>query len=189
MEYNQRAAQAILPQHKVGRVARLYGKRGEVVVQRGEGFPSDPKLLWIEVDGLGVPLWVRSCVAQGANKVVVVFEDFESEELVGQLLGQTLYAEGVEGRQEDQEELALLVGFSFLDETSGRSGRVTEVYASEMNPLLGVVLEGEEEECLVPWAEELLVSFEAKKRRVVLALVEGFFEELCLPAHGDALLK
>lgn len=178
MEYNQRAVAAIAPQNKVGRVARLYGKRGEVVVQCREGFPETPKLLWIEADGLGVPLWIVSAVNQGASKMVVVFEDFQTEELVEQLLGKELYAEGVEVEADQEPEgLALLIGFAFLDQASGRSGRVVEAYDSTLNPLLGVVLEGETQERLVPWADDLLVSLEGKKRRVVVCLAEDFFEE------------
>lgn len=177
MDYNQRAQEAIEPQHKVGRVARKYGKRGEVVVQCREGFPDKPKLLWTVADGLGVPLWVRSCVAQGATKVVVVFEDFETEELAEQLIGKELYVEGLVVEAEEPEGLALLLGFAFTDQASGSEGRVEEVYESEMNPLLGVVLQGEQEERLVPWAEELLVSLDQKKKKIVMCLPEDFFEE------------
>lgn len=177
MDYNQRAQQAIEPQNKVGRVARLYGKEGQLVVQCRDGFPDKPTLLWTVADGIGVPLWVRSCANQGMSKVVIVFEDFETEELSEQLLTKELYLEGLVVETEEPEGLELLVGFAFTDRTSTRTGRIQEAYESEMNPLLGVVLEGEQEERLVPWAEDLLVSLDEKKKKVVMALPDSFFEE------------
>ena len=175
-DYNQRAAEAIDPQNKVGRVVRLYGKHGEVVVQRWDGFPDRPALLWIEAEGIGTPIWARSCVGQGVSKAVVVFEEFESESLAEHLVGRTLYAEGAARAEEETDGLELLIGFGFRDLTSGLAGRVAEAYDNDINPLLGVVLDGEEEERLVPWADALIEQLDGKKRKLVMRLAEGFFE-------------
>lgn len=181
MDYNKRAAMAVEEKNCVGLIARLYGKSGEVVVKMLDNFPKKAELLWVVVDQIATPLYVSSFSSQGASKAVVVFEDFQSEELVGQLMGKKLYAENAEQEDAEQGELQFLVGFEFEDLTSGGKGRVTTVYDSEMNPLLGVDFSGVQVEVLIPLAEQLIEKLDQKRKRLTMRLADGFFEAFVEP--------
>lgn len=178
MDYNKRAALAVEDKNCVGLISRLYGKSGEVVVKMLDNFPPKAEMLWVIVDQIATPLFVSSLSSQGASKAVVVFEDFESEELVGQLIGKKLYAENAEADDLQESELEFLIGFEFEDLTSANKGRVTAAYDSEMNPLLGVDFAGTLGEVLVPLAEPLIEKLDEKRRRLTMRLAKGFFEAL-----------
>ncbi|MEG0725525.1 MAG: hypothetical protein RR485_05760 [Mucinivorans sp.] len=185
LNYNARAARAVEDSCLVGLVSRLYGKGGEVVVKLLDNFPSKAELLWIVSDHIATPLFVVSCVGQGANKAIIVFEDFQSEELAAMLVGHKLYAErsvGV-GQDSDSDSDSLgddltqwdfLLDYEFRDLTSGCSGLVSEVYPSATNPLLGVLVGGEE--VLVPFASPLIDTIDRKGRVITMRLVDEFFD-------------
>ncbi|MEG1037667.1 MAG: hypothetical protein RSE22_04820 [Mucinivorans sp.] len=175
-DYNARAASAVAPANCVGLVSRLYGKSGELVIKLLDNFPTQVERLWIVSDEIATPLFLTSFVEQGAAKAVVVFEDFETEGLACQLIGHKLYAEHAENDQEEEGEWDFVLGYSFTDLTSKRKGRVSDVYPSEMNPLIGVELEGQSDEVLVPIALPLIEKIERRSRRITMRLVDGFFD-------------
>lgn len=170
MNFNVVANSVITPDKIVGSVSKLFGNNGEVVVKIWDTFPEDiAELLWVEIDSLAVPLFIKSFKRQGAGKAVVVFEDFDRVDLVEMLMGKKLYSMSVEGVEE--VDFSHLRSYTLVDLTSGRESKIVDYLESEFNPLLE--LEGD---ILVPIAQELIEEVDDKKRLIKVRLSEGIFD-------------
>lgn len=170
MNYNDVAKSAIEPNKMVGSVQKLFGLNGEVVVKIWDNFPeniSEP--LWVEIDSLAVPLFIKSFKNQGAAKAVIVFDDFENESLAEMLVGLKLYSLLVD--VDEEIDLSYLESFTLKDITSGRQLKIEGYIESELNPLLE--LEGG---FLVPIAQELIEKVNEKKKIIEVRLAEGIFD-------------
>lgn len=177
MEYNARAARAVQASNCVGLISRIYGKGGELAIKLLDTFPeSGAELLWVEIDSIATPLFLCSFSMQGNSKAVVVFEDFQSEDLATTLLGLKLYAENAESIDDEESDLDFLIQYTFKDTTSSLTGRVVEVYPSELNPLINVDFGGDRGEVLVPIADDLIEKIDNRRKILTMNLAEGFFE-------------
>lgn len=188
-EYNQWAREVIDDKYWVGKIAKVYGLNGELVIRLGASFPDDivDQPFWVEIDSLPVPLYINSYSTQGVSKAVVVFDDFQSEELAQRLIGLKLYSyQAYEDMDDEYEgEWAYLVGFDLLDLTSGTRAKIVDYIDNELNPLIVVELkaQGQDvEEHYVPIAQELIEKIDNKKRTISMKLSEGMFE---LQNSGD----
>lgn len=190
--YNQWAASAIRPELWVARVSRSYGLGGELVLKLGDNFPMDRSSddpLWVEIDSLSVPLFVSAFSMQGTSKAVVVFDDFESEELAARLLGLKIYSiqaltQGDSDDESEDDDWSFLIDFTMTDTTSGQTGIVVDYIDSAMNPLLVVEIEGEQH--YIPIAEELVAKVSQRRKTIKLNLPQGILDLNNLVAVEDA---
>lgn len=183
LEYNTRAEEAISAIHKVGRISKLYGANGEVVVKLYDAldakeFANKTKKepLWIQIDSIATPFFVASAKNQGAGASVVAIDDIDSAIKADLVIGKEVYMESVVVRRQRATDWELLEGYDFEDTTSGVCGVIAEVIDNSLNPLLFIKTD-KQEEFYVPIAEELISSINKKKRVVTFELVEGFFEQ------------
>lgn len=191
-QYNQWALSAIDDRFWVARVSRSYGLGGELVLKLGDNFPiarsvDDP--LWVEIDALPVPLFTCHFAMQGTSKAVVVFEDFQSEELAARLLGLKVYSmqalsQDDSAGDQDDDSWGYLVGFTMSDTTSGQSGLVVDYIDSAMNPLLVVEIKGEQH--YIPIAEELVAKVSRRRKTIKLNLPQGILDLNSIVAVEDA---
>lgn len=180
--YNERAAAAIESQHLCGRISKLYGKQGELVVRLYGDLSVDEfaaKLrkepLWVEIDAIATPFFATSVKGQGVSGAVVVLEDVDNERLGEMLVGSNFYIGSAVSRRERADDWSMLEGCRFVDVTSSTEGVIKSVIDNSLNPLLEVVVDGGAE-FFVPIAEELIKGCNKRKKIVQLELVEGFFE-------------
>lgn len=200
LAYANRAAAVIAePSNAVGRIKKTYGngkseeKGGALLVMLYDNFPvssissknsnNNAEALWVEIDSLAVPLFVNTINRVGgsakATKAIVLFDDFEREEDVEQLVGKVLYMEAEFHEVDDDDQdgemdgLNAWIGYELTDRITGRSGIVTEFYDYTGNPVLGVDFDGLE--VLVPAAEGLIKVVSDRKKRLETELAEGLF--------------
>lgn len=165
---------------QVGTIQKAYGKGGELVVRLWDNFPENPKdiygePLWVEMDSLATPLFVGSLQSLGTSKAVVVFDDFESEQRAAMLIGKKLYSKNPQQPQEQtQDDWDFLVGYKFMDTTSGVKGEITDFIGNELNPLMEVTTGGEA--YFVPVADELVEHLDERRRTITMNLPEGIFD-------------
>ncbi len=181
-DYNETARKAIDSIHKVGRISKLYGTAGEVVIKLYDAIAAREFIektknesLWVEVDTIATPFFVATAKSQGAGAVVATFDYIDSEPKAQLIIGAQVYLQSVSVKRERATDWDDLVGFDFEDVTSGVTGKILEIVDNSLSPLMFVRLENGEE-IYLPLAEELIVGFDAKKRLVSLELVADFFQ-------------
>lgn len=182
MAYNNRAESAIVPENVVGQITKSYSADGEVIVRMWDNFPqnildgdfSEP--LWVEIDAIATPFFLRSFKTQGTSKAVAAFEDITSEQLSAMVVGKKIYAEIFEVTDSSVgSDLSYLEGFTFTDINSNKTGVVTKFVANSLNPLLEVDFD-DIKECLVPVAEPLIEKLSRRKSSITMRLPDGFFD-------------
>lgn len=166
----------------VGKVNKLFGRKGEVAITLYNTFPdnfSKEEPLLVEIDSLTVPLFFSSFERRGVSGAIVAFDDLDTPERATELIGRELSIE-IEAEEADDDEFYMedLIGFvaEVVDEQGTRvaKGRVTDYYDSEANPLFGLELGGRE--VLVPAVEEFIVQIDFEGERIVFLLPEGLME-------------
>ena len=173
-----------------GRINKLFGTEGGVMLSLYEAFPDDfdpaETPLFVAIDGLDVPLWCERFERRGAAGAVASFADLDTPRRARELLGREFR---IALAQEDGDEFYLedLIGFAVGTETFGagdaaaddaaaspdgahvcRHGVVSDYYDSELNPLFELEIDGRR--VLVPAVEEFIahIDFEARTIRMVL---------------------
>ncbi len=170
----------------VGRISRLYGTDGEVMITLYSDFPQEfdtSKPLFIKVGGLTVPLYLDKFERRGRSGANVIFADLDSDRRVSEFITQELYLPEEEGEatynESEDEEFTFedLIGFR-VEATYGDGylfeGEIVAFYDTARNPLFGVRMDGDE--VLIPAAEEFIAGIDFEGRRIVFLLPEGLLE-------------
>lgn len=172
MDYNTRSSLVLKEDNCVGQIQKIFGKEGELVVRIWDNFPEEiiDEPLWIEIDSKGVPLFVKSVKPQGLSKIVAVFEDWESEVLATELVGKKVYYE-LQDSSEDSDDI---IGWTLKDNISGQEGTITDISASEVNPILFVRMG--DRESLIPFVEQYIVRLDEQNRTIYMELPDGLLD-------------
>ena len=147
-----------------GRITRLFGTDGGVMLSLYPAFPEDfdtDTPLVVTIDGLDVPLYCDRFERRGVSGAAAAFADFDTERRAQELLG-----------------LEFLIGFAVEAEEAGsaekRSGILADYYDSDLNPLFELEIAGRR--VLVPAAEEFIAHIDFEGRTVHLVLPGGLLD-------------
>lgn len=163
-----------------GRVGRLFGTKGELMVTLYDVFPrdfnTDEEPVFVKIDSLTVPLFFDNFERRGQKGAVVRFADIDTDDRAAELIGlEFALREG--GHVDDADEYADgelyledLVGWD-AEFDSGEMGRITGFVESDFNPLFEVDINGVQE--LIPASDDFIVEYDEKRRKVVFSLPEG----------------
>ena len=167
-----------------GRVSKLFGAGGEVVITLGSDFPDDfdwkERPLFVRVDGLVVPLFCESFTRRGSSSAVVLFADIDTPARAGIIVGRELFIEECADDTAADDEFTLddLAGFAVTvvatDGRQERHGTVTDFYDHEANPLFEIEIDGAAH--LVPAVDEFIAAIDFDARTLRLVLPEGLLE-------------
>ena len=159
----------------VGRIGRLFGTEGGVMITLYSSFPDDFRMeepLFVEIDKLAVPLFCSSVERRGQSGAVVRFEDIDTERRAEELLiGREIF---IAEEQEEDDEFYMedLIGFEVV--VGKERGELTDYYDSEANPLFEIELSGKRH--LIPAAEEFIAHIDFEGRIIKFVLPEGLLE-------------
>ena len=159
----------------VGRIGRLFGTEGGVMVTLYTTFPDDFRMeepLFIRVDELAVPLFCSSFERRGQSSAVVNFDDIDTERRAEEwLVGREIFIEEEEG-DDDEFYMEDLIGFKAI--VGRQRGEVIDYYDSEANPLFEIAI-GDKQH-LIPAQEEFIAHIDFDKRAIKFVLPEGLLE-------------
>ena len=159
----------------VGRIGRLFGTEGGVMVTLYTTFPDDFRMeepLFIRVDELAVPLFCSSFERRGQSSAVVNFDDIDTERRAEEwLVGREIFIEEEEG-DDDEFYMEDLIGFKAI--VGRQRGEVIDYYDSEANPLFEIAI-GDKQH-LIPAQEEFIAHIDFDKRTIKFVLPEGLLE-------------
>lgn len=159
----------------VGRIGRLFGTDGGVMITLYTTFPDDFQMkepLFVRVDELAVPLFCSSFERRGQAGAVVHFDDIDTERRAEEfLVGREIF---IVEEDEDDDEFYMedLIGFTAI--VGKRRGEVTDYYDSEANPLFEIRIDNKEH--LIPAQEEFIAHIDFDKRAIKFILPEGLLE-------------
>ena len=159
----------------VGRIGRLFGTEGGVMVTLYTTFPDDFRMeepLFIRVDELAVPLFCSSFERRGQSSAVVNFDDIDTERRAEEwLVGREIFIEEEESN-DDEFYMEDLIGFKAI--VGRQRGEVIDYYDSEANPLFEIAI-GDKQH-LIPAQEEFIAHIDFDKRAIKFVLPEGLLE-------------
>lgn len=159
----------------VGRIGRLFGTEGGVMITLYTSFPDDFQMeepLFIRVDELAVPLFCSSFERRGQSSAVVQFDDIDTERRAEEwLVGREIF---VEEQEQDDDEFYMEDLIGFKASVSRQRGEVIDYYDSEANPLFEIRL-GDKQH-LIPAQEEFIAHIDFDKRTIKFVLPEGLLE-------------
>ena len=159
----------------VGRIGRLFGTEGGVMITLYTSFPDDFQMeepLFIRVDELAVPLFCSSFERRGQSRAVVQFDDIDTERRAEEwLVGREIF---VEEQEQDDDEFYMEDLIGFKASVGRQRGEVIDYYDSDANPLFEIRL-GDKQH-LIPAQEEFIAHIDFDKRTIKFVLPEGLLE-------------
>ena len=160
----------------VGRIGRLFGTDGGVMISLYTTFPDDFKIeepLFVTIDGLAVPIFCSSFERRGQSGAVATFDDIDTARRAEDfLVGNEIFIEEEDDDNYDEFYMEDLIGFTAV--VGKRRGEISDYYDSEANPLFEITLDGEEH--LIPAAEEFIAHIDFERQTIKFVLPEGLLE-------------
>jgi len=163
----------------IGRIAKEFGADGELQINLSSEYSIEENIkepVFVEIDGIPVPLFFKSFRTRGKDKALAIFEDFESSRKAARFVGLSLFV-NQESEEEEEEEgmgLDLFIGFTLIDHDLGRLGTIVDFHDISGNPLFVVDHNGTE--ILIPVNEDLIVKVSEKKREITFDLPTGLID-------------
>ena len=159
----------------VGRIGRIFGNDGGVMVTLYTNFPDDfqnKEPLFVIIDKLAVPIFSSSFERRGHSGAIILFDDIDTPRRAEEfLVGREIFIESEE-EADDEFYMEDLIGFTAI--IGKRRGTVSDYYDSEANPLFGITLE--EKEHLIPAQEEFIASIDFDGRKIKFVLPDGLLD-------------
>ena len=155
-----------------GKFLKPHGTKGEIGLE-GDSIVlgDDCDFVACEIDGILVPFFFESRRTKNSDTLIVKIERMESAEDVRFLTNRDAYIP----RQwvEESEELtwSYFKGFKAIDSELGELGEIIDVDDNTMNTLF--VIEGEDDEILIPTQEEFIVNIDHENKEIIFELPEG----------------
>lgn len=160
----------------VGRIGRLFGTDGGVMITLYASFPDDYQIeepLFVEIDKLAVPLFCNSFERRGRAGAVVHFDDIDTQYRAEEyLVGREIFLPDDSEEDDDEFYMEDLIGFSVV--VGDIRGRLTDYYDSEANPLFEIELDGRSH--LIPAAEEFIAHIDFEAQIIKFVIPEGLLE-------------
>lgn len=160
----------------VGRIGRLFGTDGGVMVTLYANFPDNfqnEEPLFVIIDKLAVPIFCSSFERRGQSGAVIHFDDIDTQRRAEEfLVGREIFVQQSEEVEDDEFYMEDLIGFTAV--VGKRRGELTDYYDSEANPLFEITLDDKEH--LIPAQEEFIAKIDFDKRLIKFVLPEGLLD-------------
>ncbi|GHT17118.1 ribosome maturation factor RimM [Bacteroidia bacterium] len=158
---------------KIGRVQKNFGVHGELLVAwYGDELPAVDAPLFASIEGLWVPFFVQSVESKNAQKVVIVFEDMDTEALAKELVGKELYTNSSTAADDaGTHPMDEWIGYSLYDKDA-QLGKITQWFDFRGNVCFEVLLPSQAK-VLVPAHPDLMERVDKKNSCVYMQLPEG----------------
>lgn len=160
----------------VGRIGRLFGTDGGVMVSLYTAFPDDfshEEPLFVIIDELAVPLFLSSMERRGQSGAIMHFDDIDTEyRAENYLVGREIFIAEEDAEEDDEFYMEDLIGFMVI--VGKKRGKLVDFYDSEANPLFEIELDGKRH--LIPAQEEFIANIDFDAQKIKFVLPEGLLE-------------
>jgi 16S rRNA processing protein RimM len=163
----------------VGVFTRTHGVGGELVLRlQDRGAENLPEMEWVfvEIDGLPVPFFVKNTRDLQEDKMILQLETVTSEAQAKELTGCMLFIPAGKhtGKKLPDAGSTGIRGYRVWDENRGELGIAVEIIAISGNPLLKII--SGEKEILIPAHPDIILEISAKKKIIRIRAPEGLTE-------------
>ena len=166
----------------IGHYNKPHGVAGEISATVDVDFDVLRSLscLVSEVDGIFVPFFVNACRPKSGQTVLLTIDGINNEAEATLLVNADIYALKREYTERSFEEdadgypLDYFIGFELKDTKGNRIGEIIEVDEQTENAIF--IVSRDEEECMIPAADELIVEFDVDDRTMIMDLPQGLLE-------------
>lgn len=159
----------------IGRLQKLYGKNGEVILQCYTNAPQEFNHFYLIIDDHHIPFFFTCLQNKGNNKSLIVIDDFKRNDWIEEWIGQEiLYPAEACDSEEDTEGFDACVGFAVIDQSKGELGRIAEFLDYPKNPIYRIEYKGKD--ILIPIHPDLITDIDIDNRCIKTRLPEGLIE-------------
>ena len=163
---------------RIGYFAKPHGIKGELsLVTDYDLFEdeSDPFLI-CEMDRIFVPFYVESFRYKSNSVILVKLENIDDEKSTKRFVNQEVFYPANRIKTPSREDFTWqrFAGYVLEDKTQGELGVITDVDETTINTLFRVDYRGKE--LLAPVADELVVSVDESRRKIIVSLPEGLLD-------------
>ena len=133
-----------------------------------------------EVDGIFVPFFVNACRPKSSETVLLTIDGINNEMEATLLVNADIYALKRDYTERSVEEdadgypLDYFIGFELRDTQGTKIGEIIAVDEQTENAIF--IVNRDDEECMVPAADELIVEFDVDEKTMVMDLPQGLLE-------------
>jgi len=162
----------------LGRISKVNGYEGAVAVKLEKNFIENiPRLesVFLEIEGRPVPFFLSFSEYNGADILKMKFDGYDSINKIKEFVGCRVFltTSGRKGKAEN--EITSLHGFNVLSGDDKLVGSIKEVLKNPGQWILNIQSQGNNE-ILIPFHEDFIVSIDKKKRIIVMNIPEGLTE-------------
>jgi len=157
----------------LGYISRKHGYKGDVNIKLET--PAKYRELahmFIELNGILVPFFIDSFRLKKENIALVKFEGIDSEEDTKSIIGKEVFLPLEFIVENQQKELAILIGYEVIDSKHGKIGKVTDILNNTAQELFQI--SNEDQKFLIPITEEFIQKIESNT--IYLESPEGLIE-------------
>jgi 16S rRNA processing protein RimM len=162
----------------LGHILKAYGFDGTVTVKIDEAFKTkipEMESVFLEIDGRPVPFFISESEITGTEIIRLKFRGYDSFEKINEFTGcRVLLAKAGTGRRKGLNSSSL-TGFTVFLPGNRLIGTVTDILENPGQILL-ILKSANEDEILIPFHEDLIISIDKKKQFIVMELPEGLTE-------------
>jgi 16S rRNA processing protein RimM len=155
----------------IGTISKTHGFEGAVTVKLHNSTVKEPKInepVFIVVDGIPVPFFVREIYFPGGDTLTIAFDDYTTPASVQMFKGCELKYE-----RSAPEEAALdsVEGYTVYDTNSSFTATIVSI--DEQPGQILATVETKDRELYIPLHPDLIVSVNHRKRTIKMSLPEG----------------
>ena len=157
----------------LGYISRKHGYKGDVNIKLET--PAKYRELahmFIELNGILVPFFIDSFRLKKENIALVKFEGIDSEEDTESIIGKEVFLPLEFIVENQQKELAILIGYEVIDSKHGKIGKVTDILNNTAQELFQI--SNEDQKFLIPITQEFIQKIESNT--IYLESPEGLIE-------------
>lgn len=156
----------------IGVITKTYGFEGSVTV-KVTGVSGEPKInepVFIVIDGIPVPFFVKELYNSEGGTMIMAFDDYETTKSVLMLKGCEVRIEALP----NNDPLLSFEGYNLSDINSDFSATIISIDEQPGQLMATVMAEGRE--LLIPIHSDLIVSVNHKKKKIKMSLPEGLVD-------------
>lgn len=163
--------------YKIGKIGKPHGVKGEVSFLFDDDVFDrvDADYLVLDIDGILVPFFFDEYRFKSDNTALILFSGVDTKDKAQDLTGcDVFFPKSLSDRAADELSWSEFCGFTLVNATADNQviGIITAVDDSTINILFNVRTP-QEQDILVPAAEELILNVDAEKKTITVKLPEG----------------
>jgi 16S rRNA processing protein RimM len=159
-----------------GRITKAHAFSGHIKVVFLPTFQpvQEPKgTVFLMINKKPVPFFIEEVIQATESSIILKLEDIDTLEQANELIDLAFYLDlSYAGEnQQDDFQLAFLIGFNIIDQNKKRIGIIQQVIENPAHYLLEI-----EHEKLIPFHEDFILNMDMDKKIIQLDLPEGLLD-------------